>query len=66
VCAWADAPDGGREIMAVKHRQYELHGLQFHPESFLTQCGTELLRRFIELESAATASAAAGAEARSG
>jgi anthranilate synthase component 2 len=66
ICAWAAAPDGGREIMAIKHRVHELHGLQFHPESFLTQCGTELLRRFIELGTVATASASAGAESRSG
>jgi anthranilate synthase component 2 len=50
VSAWSDAPDGGREIMAVRHRTYPLVGLQFHPESFLTECGTELLRRFLELE----------------
>jgi anthranilate synthase component 2 len=47
VCAWSDAPDGEREIMAVRHRRYPLLGVQFHPESFLTHCGTELLRRFI-------------------
>jgi anthranilate synthase/aminodeoxychorismate synthase-like glutamine amidotransferase len=49
VCAWAEAPDGGREIMAVRHKTQPLYGLQFHPESFLTQCGAELLRRFIAL-----------------
>ena len=47
ISAWADAPDGGREIMAVRHKQYPLEGWQFHPESFLTQCGPELLRRFL-------------------
>jgi len=49
VCAWCESPDGQREIMAFRHREYPLHGLQFHPESFLTDCGTELLRRFIAL-----------------
>jgi anthranilate synthase/aminodeoxychorismate synthase-like glutamine amidotransferase len=49
VCAWAEAPDGGREIMAVRHKTQPLYGLQFHPESFLTLCGAELLRRFIAL-----------------
>lgn len=47
ICAWSEDPEVGREIMAVRHKRHPLHGVQFHPESFLTQCGTELLRRFI-------------------
>jgi anthranilate synthase component 2 len=47
VSAWADAPGGEREIMGVRHRQFAVEGWQFHPESFLTDCGTELLRRFL-------------------
>ncbi|HJT35824.1 MAG TPA: aminodeoxychorismate/anthranilate synthase component II [Pirellulales bacterium] len=50
VCAWCDAPDGDREIMAVRHRRYPLHGVQFHPESFLTHRGSDLLRTFLSLE----------------
>jgi anthranilate synthase/aminodeoxychorismate synthase-like glutamine amidotransferase len=50
VCAWCDAPDGDREIMAIRHREYPLHGLQFHPESFLTLEGTRLLRHFLALQ----------------
>jgi anthranilate synthase/aminodeoxychorismate synthase-like glutamine amidotransferase len=49
VSAWADAPDGDREIMGVRHKRYPLEGLQFHPESFLTQCGHDLLRRFLQV-----------------
>lgn len=49
VCAWSEGPDGVREIMGVRHKTYPLHGVQFHPESFLTHQGTELLRRFIQL-----------------
>jgi anthranilate synthase/aminodeoxychorismate synthase-like glutamine amidotransferase len=49
VCAWSKDADGTREIMAVRHKRYPLHGVQFHPESFLTHCGVELLRRFIRL-----------------
>jgi anthranilate synthase component 2 len=49
VSAWADAPDGSREIMAVRHKQHPLEGWQFHPESFLTDCGHELLRRFLQI-----------------
>jgi len=49
VSAWCDAPDGEREIMAIRHRQQPLIGWQFHPESFLTEQGPELLRRFLQL-----------------
>lgn len=49
VCAWSISPDGTRVIMAIRHRQYPLWGLQFHPESFLTDCGSTLLARFLEL-----------------
>src|SRR5262245_33475109 len=50
VTAWADAPDGGREIMGVRHKQHPTFGLQFHPESFLTQGGIDILRRFLEVK----------------
>ena len=47
VSAWAAAPDDTREIMAIRHKRWPLEGWQFHPESFLTECGHELLRRFL-------------------
>lgn len=47
--AWADAPDGEREIMGVRHKKYPLHGVQFHPESFLTTHGIEMLKTFLTL-----------------
>ena len=49
VIAWAEGPDGEREIMAVAHRDYTLYGLQFHPESFLTYAGSDILRNFLAL-----------------
>jgi anthranilate synthase component 2 len=49
VTAWADAPDGEREIMGVRHKKYPLEGLQFHPESFLTHEGPAMLKRFLEM-----------------
>ena len=37
------------EIMAVAHKQYPVWGLQFHPESILTDCGKRLLQNFLDL-----------------
>lgn len=50
VTAWADGPDGDREIMGIRHREFPLEGVQFHPESFLTQSGPKMLRRFLEMK----------------
>ncbi len=38
-------------IMGVRHREHEIHGVQFHPESIATQYGHELLRNFLALAS---------------
>lgn len=46
VSAWTDT-GGTRQIMGVRHRVHRLEGWQFHPESFLTQPGVELIRRFL-------------------
>jgi anthranilate synthase/aminodeoxychorismate synthase-like glutamine amidotransferase len=46
VTAWTE--EG--EIMGVRHRTWPLHGVQFHPESFLTSEGPKLLKNFIELK----------------
>ncbi len=43
ITAWTD--EG--EIMGLRHKQWQLHGVQFHPESFLTQEGPKMLRNFI-------------------
>ncbi len=45
VSAWTDE----QEIMGVRHKKWPLHGVQFHPESFLTAEGPKLLRNFLEL-----------------
>ncbi|MBW1992136.1 MAG: aminodeoxychorismate/anthranilate synthase component II [Deltaproteobacteria bacterium] len=47
VTAWSE--DG--VIMGLSHRQYPLHGVQFHPESFLTSHGYELAANFLKLAS---------------
>src|SRR5262245_41944620 len=46
ISAWTD--EG--EIMGVRHRAWPLHGVQFHPESFLTLEGPKLLKNFVELK----------------
>lgn len=40
-----------KEIMGLKHKDYELWGVQFHPESILTKVGKKLLKNFLELVS---------------
>ena len=42
----ATSPDG--EVMAVRHRELPIDGVQFHPESVLTPAGPELARNFLE------------------
>jgi len=43
------------EIMALKHRQHPTYGVQFHPESILTEHGKQLLRNFLEIKFAPAA-----------
>ncbi|MGD0655156.1 MAG: aminodeoxychorismate/anthranilate synthase component II [Thermoguttaceae bacterium] len=49
VNAWSTAPDGTREIMGIRHKRFPLFGVQFHPESFLTDCGSTFLERFLKV-----------------
>jgi anthranilate synthase component 2 len=49
ISAWAEAPGGGKEIMAIRHKSLPVVGVQFHPESFLTEHGHEMLRAFLAL-----------------
>jgi anthranilate synthase component 2 len=48
VTAWTQNADGSREaIMGVRHRTLPIQGVQFHPESILTEHGHDLLRNFL-------------------
>ena len=44
----AESDDG--EIMALRHREFPVHGVQFHPESVLTRDGRKILARFLAIE----------------
>lgn len=45
----ATAADDESEIMGLRHRELPIHGVQFHPESILTQNGKHLLKNFLEM-----------------
>ena len=47
VSSWVHDSQGNRIIMGVRHRQFPVEGWQFHPESFLTEPGPTLLKRFL-------------------
>lgn len=50
VTAWTEHADGRRdEIMGLRHKTLPVHGVQFHPESILTQHGHAMLKNFLEL-----------------
>lgn len=43
ITAWSDT----REIMGIRHREWDLEGVQFHPESILSEQGHQLLANFL-------------------
>jgi len=47
--AWTRNDDKIDEIMGVRHREYQIEGVQFHPESILTQHGHDLLQNFLNV-----------------
>ena len=49
ITAWTENPDGSmEEIMGLRHRVHPVEGVQFHPESILTEHGHALLKNFLE------------------
>ncbi|ALN62978.1 anthranilate synthase component II [Lysobacter antibioticus] len=48
ITAWTENEDGSfEEIMGLRHREYPVEGVQFHPESILTEHGHALLKNFL-------------------
>ena len=49
ITAWTENEDGSfEEIMGLRHREHPVEGVQFHPESILTQHGHALLKNFLQ------------------
>ncbi len=48
-CLSVTAADDNGEIMAVAHKEKPIYGLQFHPESILTDSGEKMMRNFLEI-----------------
>ena len=49
VTAWTEDEQGDfDEIMGFKHKEYAISGVQFHPESILTEHGHQMLKNFLE------------------
>lgn len=50
VSAWTQNTDGNiEEIMGIRHREFAIEGVQFHPESILSEAGYQLLNNFLQM-----------------
>ena len=49
ITSWTETADGKMdEIMGLRHKEYAISGVQFHPESILTQHGHDMLKNFLQ------------------
>ncbi|MBQ1493379.1 MAG: aminodeoxychorismate/anthranilate synthase component II, partial [Acinetobacter sp.] len=50
VTCWTNQPDGTiEEIMGVKHKTLPVEGVQFHPESILSEHGHQIFKNFLDI-----------------
>ena len=48
ITAWTE-DEGDQEIMGIRHEKWPLEGVQFHPESYRTDTGIQILENFLEI-----------------
>jgi len=51
-CLQVTAETADHEVMGIRHKEFFVEGIQFHPESILTECGKDLLKNFLVMSPA--------------